>query len=140
MCASGRPDEDGFGVRIFSGPHTDAYLQKADVGHRGYTLVIWRGRHVAEPTELTPDEASSYFSDVLRVTRAIEEHYGPLKMNLALLGNALPHLHTHVIPRYAGDEMPGAPPAFFARDASKHGVRPRDELERDAAALRALLR
>lgn len=50
MCAKGRPDDDGFGVRIQAAKYSDAYLQRADM-QRGYTLVIWRGRHVAEPTE-----------------------------------------------------------------------------------------
>jgi hypothetical protein len=31
---------------------------------RGYTLVIWRGRHVAEPTELTDSEAQGYWLEV----------------------------------------------------------------------------
>ena len=51
MCAKGRPDDDGFGVRIQAAKYSDAYLQRADM-QRGYTVVIWRGRHVAEPTSL----------------------------------------------------------------------------------------
>ena len=56
MCAEGRPDETEYGVRVFAGRRADAYLQRTDV-QRGYTIVVWRGRHVAEPTELTPEEA-----------------------------------------------------------------------------------
>jgi diadenosine tetraphosphate (Ap4A) HIT family hydrolase len=52
MCESERPDADAYGIKIHTGRYTDAYLQRADV-QRGYTLVIWRGRHVNEPTELT---------------------------------------------------------------------------------------
>lgn len=47
MCAEGRPDETAWGARIFSGSVSDAYLQRADI-QRGYTVVVWRGRHVAE--------------------------------------------------------------------------------------------
>jgi diadenosine tetraphosphate (Ap4A) HIT family hydrolase len=36
---------------------------------------------------------------------------GP-KMNYDLLGNSLPHLHTHVLPRYADDPKPGWPFPF----------------------------
>ena len=115
MCAAGRVDDNGFGIRLLEGDHSDAYLQRADVGQIGYTIVIWRGRHVAEPTELSPDEASGYFAEVLRVARAIEQHYRPLKLNLEILGNSLPHLHTHVIPRYEDDGSPGHPASFMRR-------------------------
>jgi diadenosine tetraphosphate (Ap4A) HIT family hydrolase len=61
----------------------------------GYTLVIWRGRHINEPTELSEDEASLYWLDVLTTARALMEYYKPIKMNYETLGNSLPHLHTH---------------------------------------------
>ena len=35
-----------------------------------------------------------------------------MKVNYDILGNSLPHLHTHVIPRYADDPKPGWPFPF----------------------------
>ena len=137
MCADGRPDDSGFGVRVFAGRVSDAYLQRGDPQHPGYTIVIWRGRHVAEPTELTADEASAYFGEVVRVARAIEGHYRPVKLNLSMLGNSLPHLHTHIIPRYADDEAPGRPPVMSA--SGDEARRPEQDIAREAAALRDLL-
>jgi diadenosine tetraphosphate (Ap4A) HIT family hydrolase len=135
MCSQGRPDETEWGIRIFAGEVSDAYLQK--VGYqRGYTVVVWRGRHVAEPTELDPGEAAAYWLEVLRVGRALEQHLGPVKMNYDLLGNSLPHLHTHVLPRYADDPRPGWPFPFPEQDPPPH---PDDQLRADAAALLALL-
>ena len=58
MCAQGRPDETLYGVRVFAGEMADAYLQRAAI-QRGYTVVIWRGRHVAEPTELASTRPAS---------------------------------------------------------------------------------
>jgi diadenosine tetraphosphate (Ap4A) HIT family hydrolase len=135
MCAEGRPDETTFGLRILAGRVADAYLQRTGV-QRGYTIVIWRGRHVAEPTELSPEEAGAYGSEVLAVGRALERHLGPVKLNYELLGNSLPHLHTHVLPRYADDPRPGWPFPFPDEDLPPH---PEEELRADAAALRALL-
>jgi diadenosine tetraphosphate (Ap4A) HIT family hydrolase len=134
MCGDGRPDESAYGIRIRRAAYSDAYLQKHGLV-RGYTIVIWRGRHVAEPTELTPDEANAYWREVLDVAGALERNYAPLKINLEMLGNTLPHLHTHVRPRYKDDPSPFGPlphrldnPAF-----------PEAQLREDAAALQSLL-
>jgi diadenosine tetraphosphate (Ap4A) HIT family hydrolase len=135
MCASGRPDEDEHGIRIHAGEVTDAYLQRAAV-QRGYTIVIWRGRHVAEPTELTDDEAVAFWRELLHVGRGLERVLEPVKLNYDLLGNSLPHLHVHVVPRYADDPRPGWPFPFPEDDP---GVRDEDELRADAEALRAAL-
>ncbi len=135
MCRQGRPDETEWGVRISTGEVSDAYLQKAGI-QRGYSIVVWRGRHVAEPTELSVDEAAAYWLEVLRVGRALEQHLDPVKMNYETLGNSLPHLHTHVLPRYADDPRPGWPFPFPEDEPPPH---PDDELRADAEALRALL-
>jgi diadenosine tetraphosphate (Ap4A) HIT family hydrolase len=108
MCASGRPESDDYGVRIRKSEHTDAYLQRADI-QPGYTLIIWRGRHVTEPTELSDAAAHAYWNDVLTVARALMTRYKPLKMNYETLGNSIPHLHTHLIPRFAADPAPARP-------------------------------
>lgn len=136
MCAQGRPDETEFGARIFAGELSDAYLQKADV-QRGYTIVVWRGRHVAEPTELTAAEASAYWLEVVKVGHALEEHLQPVKMNYDLLGNSLPHRHTHVLPRYADDPRPGWPFPFPDGDPGQIDEEP---FRRDVEELRVLLR
>ena len=130
-----RPEETEYGVRVFAGRHADAYLQRADV-QRGYTLVVWRGRHVAEPTELTPEEAGSYWQELLTGARALEEHYRPAKTNYQILGNAVPHLHAHVLPRYEDDPAPGRPLPW---PESRLQPIPAALLEADVAALRARL-
>ena len=123
MCAQGRPEETEYGVRILAGEVSDAYLQKAGV-QRGYSIVIWRGRHVAEPTELDPEEAAAYWRELLRVGRALEERFEPVKLNYELLGNSLPHLHTHVMPRYDGRPEAGlAVPASRGRARAASGGR-----------------
>lgn len=139
MCAEGRPDDNGFGLRVFTGRYSDAYLQRKDVGQAGYTIAIWRGRHVADPTELSNDEASTYFAEVLRVARAVERHYRPIKMNLEMLGNSLPHLHTHIVPRHHGDGAPGVPAAFMRRDPAADPDIPEERFLGDVRTLRALL-
>jgi len=135
MFSQGRPDEDEHGIRIHAGRHSDAYLQRAS-RQLGCTVVMWRGRHVAEPTELSETEASGYWLEVLRVAAALQGQYQPVKMNYQTLGNAVPHLHTHLVPRFAHDPAPGRPLPF------PEGERPyllEDTLRRDAVALRSLV-
>ena len=134
MCAKGGPEETGFGVRFLAGRVSNAYLQRAAI-QPGYTIVIWSGRHVAEPTALSEADAAAYGADVLDAGRAIEAHFQPVKMNYQTLGNSLPHLHTHIIPRYADDPSPGFPFPFPDEDP---GRIPENELKTAVAALRDL--
>lgn len=135
MCAEDRPDETPHGVRFFAGEVADAYLARSSI-QRGLSIVAWRGRHVAEPTELTDDEAIRYWRELLHVGRAIEEALQPVKVNYNLLGNSLPHLHTHVVPRYADDPKPGWPFPFPEDDPPDW---PQDVLLADVDALRGCL-
>ena len=133
MCAQGRPDETEHGARFFAGEVADAYLQKANI-QRGYSVVIWRGRHVAEPTELSAEEAAQYWLELLEAGRRIEQALQPVKLNYDILGNSLPHLHTHVIPRYADDPKPGWP---FPFPDDEPGRIEEGQFRRDLEALRA---
>ena len=106
------------GVRYFAGDVADAYLVRADI-QRGLSIVVWRGRHVVEPTELSDEEAAAYGREVLAVGRALETTFSAVKMNYNLLGNWVPHLHTHIVPRYADDPRPGWPFPFPSRTRSR---------------------
>jgi diadenosine tetraphosphate (Ap4A) HIT family hydrolase len=59
-----------------------------------------------------------------------------VKLNYDLLGNSLPHLHTHVIPRYADDPRPGWPFPFPEEEPPRHNEA---DFRADVEALRALL-
>jgi diadenosine tetraphosphate (Ap4A) HIT family hydrolase len=135
MCEEGRPEESQFGVRFFEGRRSDGYLQK-EAMQRGWAVIVWRGSHVAEATELSDEDATGYWKEVLSAARAVETHFRPLKLNLMQLGNSLPHLHTHVIPRYDEDENPGGPFLFPSGDG---GTWPEEQLRADVAALRAFI-
>ena len=134
-CAEGRPDELPMGIRFFAGDVADAYLVRADI-QRGLSIVVWRGRHVVEPTELSDEEAAAYGREVLAVGRALEGTFSAVKLNYNVLGNSLPHLHTHIVPRYADDPRPGWPFPFSEPDP---GPMPEERVARDVAALRAAL-
>lgn len=113
FCHGMGQERNEYGARIFQGQYIDAYLQSAVV-QTGYTLSIWKGRHIVEPIELTDEEAAGYWLETLRVARAVIAIYQPLKLNYETLGNTSPHLHTHLLPRYTEDPRPGQPFPFTA--------------------------
>ncbi len=68
----------------------------------GFCRVIWKA-HVREMTDLAPDDRMHLMNRVFAVEAALRGLLAPLKMNLASLGNQVPHVHWHVIPRFADD-------------------------------------
>ncbi len=68
----------------------------------GFLRVILNA-HVKEMTDLPVADQASLMRVVLAAEAALREVMAPDKVNLASLGNVVPHLHWHVIPRYADD-------------------------------------
>lgn len=108
MCASAGAAETPHGVRVFEGRWCDANLSRYPM-RPGYTVVIWKGRHVAEPGELSAEEALGFWGEVARVADALAAEYKPAKMNWLHLGNGVPHLHVHLVPRPFEDPRAGGP-------------------------------
>ncbi|MDO4878726.1 MAG: HIT family protein [Neisseria sp.] len=73
-----------------------------------FCRVIWQG-HVAEMTDLPPAEREELMQTVYRVESAMRQVFNPAKINLASLGNVVPHLHWHVIARFTDDANFPAP-------------------------------
>src|SRR5660397_39569 len=66
----------------------------------GFCRVIWN-EHVREMTDLVPTDRAELMRTVCKVEAIVREVMQPEKINLASLGNVVPHLHWHIIPRYA---------------------------------------
>lgn len=112
LCGRSDIDEDEWGIRVFSGESVDGFAWKTGV-IAGYVVAVWRGEHVAEPTQLASDQAAAYWREVTRIARAVEICFEPAKMNYVTLGNNVPHLHTHIVPRpWTGDPGPNRAPDF----------------------------
>ena len=58
MCADGRPEADLLGRADPRGLGVGRVPASARISSARYTIVIWRGRHAAEPTQLTDEEAA----------------------------------------------------------------------------------
>lgn len=109
MC----PDESGRDV-VATLPSGRVHLQN-DADYAGYCILVFR-RHAVEVHDLTAEERRQWIEDIAVVGRAITEVCGPAKLNVSMLGNMVPHLHCHIIPRYREDPEWGHPPVFRTPD------------------------
>lgn len=79
-----------------------------DPEHTGLCRVILTA-HVREMTDLAPHQRSRVMMVVFELEQALKELLQPDKINLASLGNMVPHVHWHVIPRFIADpHFPGS--------------------------------
>lgn len=90
--------------RIAELPLTVAYLH-ADQFFPGWTVLVLR-RHATELFQLSPETRGELVEEVSAVALALDRAFRPVKVNYGLLGNQLPHIHWHVVPRLYGDPAP----------------------------------
>jgi diadenosine tetraphosphate (Ap4A) HIT family hydrolase len=110
-------------------------VSAADVDYPAFLRVIWQA-HVREMSDLDPASQQHLLRVVLAVERVLRAELAPDKINLASLGNQVPHLHWHVIPRFADDaHFPDPVWAVRRRAGVPHGV----EEQRLVDGLRAAL-
>lgn len=88
-----------------------------DPDYPGFCRVVLE-RHVKEMTDLAPAERNRLMDAVFATEAALRELLSPRKVNLASLGNAVPHLHWHVVPRHGDDR-------HFPRPIWAEPLRPR---------------
>jgi diadenosine tetraphosphate (Ap4A) HIT family hydrolase len=79
-----------------------------DANYPGFARVIWKD-HVREVSDLADEDRLLLNDAVYKLELAVRDVMQPLKVNVASLGNVVPHLHWHVIPRYADDAHFPAP-------------------------------
>lgn len=72
----------------------------------GWCVLVLK-RHATELYQLAPEEGAALIEAVSRAARVLAATYGARKMNYAVLGNLIPHVHWHLTPRLPGDPAPG---------------------------------
>ncbi len=133
------------------GPDHLASLDECEIvlgenqGCRGWCVAILRD-HAEHMDDLSPQRQSRVWGDVARVARAIRRVFpaageggGPVRLNYECLGNVVPHIHWHIVPRHAGE--PDLRSAVWLRspEALRGSLTP-DERRQLAAGLREALR
>lgn len=103
-----------------------------DADYPGFCRVIWQ-EHVSEMSDLSVSEQRHLYSVVNAVESALRTLLRPDKINLASLGNQVPHLHWHVIPRWRDDRhFPQPVWAAPLRDSAPTRAAPSDAALHDA--------
>lgn len=73
-----------------------------DPHYPGFCRVVWAA-HVREMSDLDAAQRNYLMAVVIAVEGVVRQLFAPDKINLASFGNMVPHLHWHVIPRWADD-------------------------------------
>ena len=100
MCSRWLDDSD---LRIIELTHSYVVLNR-DQFFPGYTLLLTK-QHVTELFHLERVMRAELMDEVSRVAEALYEVFRPTKINYELLGNMVPHMHWHLVPRYASEPL-----------------------------------
>ena len=99
---------EGTGGRLVAETAKFRVIHAEEVGFPAFYRVVWTD-HAREFSDLSPEDRVLCMDAVAAVEECLREHLAPTKINLAALGNAVPHLHWHVIARFDGDShFPGS--------------------------------
>ena len=104
-------------------------IRADEAGFPAFYRIVWNA-HVAEFSDLSAAQRQHCMEAVALVEQVLRQQLQPTKINLATLGNVVPHLHWHIIARYDWDSHFPAPVWASAQ-------RPRDSA-REAAVVAQL--
>jgi diadenosine tetraphosphate (Ap4A) HIT family hydrolase len=100
MCTRWQEEPE---LRIAEFAHSYAVLNR-DQFFPGYSLLFTRS-HVTELFHLDPAVRAALMEEVSQLAAALYRAFAPAKMNYELLGNMVPHIHWHLVPRHTGDAL-----------------------------------
>ena len=89
------------GLPVFAGAKFRV-IRAQEPGFPAFYRLVWN-EHLPEFTDLAALERELCMTAVAEVERLMRTHLNPDKINLAALGNAVPHLHWHIIARFTWD-------------------------------------
>lgn len=132
LCVAVETKENDFSFLVACLETSNLRLVKNQFA-RGYCVLLFR-EHACELHELSTEKQAAVMRELSRAGVAIARIFKPDKMNYQLLGNQVPHLYWHIVPRYWGDPAPGRP--LDALTSGRHLLKP-DEYRKIIDELRA---
>lgn len=73
-------------------------------------MIVSLNDHVEHLDEADPDLLAAFIGDIQRASLVLRKIGDVDRVNVAMLGNKVPHLHAHVIPRRITDDNHGVSP------------------------------
>lgn len=98
---------DYYEIKICNLKCSTVYLFR-DQKHKGRCVVAFKD-HRDELYELSPNELTQFMSEVAMVASAISELFCPDKINYAVYGDLMSHVHFHIVPKYKDGLQWGKP-------------------------------
>ena len=89
---------DRFGIKICDLNVSKLVLFK-EQSHLGRCVVAYKD-HISEIVDISEEERTAFFNDVVRVSNAIHKAFNPDKVNYGAYGDTGCHLHMHLVPKY----------------------------------------
>jgi len=89
------------GVLVFQAPQW-RLIRAEDAQFPAFYRLVWQS-HVGEFSDLSDDEAWRCMQVLRAAEQVLRERLLPTKINIASLGNVVPHLHWHLIARFDWD-------------------------------------
>jgi diadenosine tetraphosphate (Ap4A) HIT family hydrolase len=89
-------------------PHSVAFVLP-DQTYRGRT-VVWLKEHFDDPVDLPTGLRNALMNEVMFVAEALRRVLRPNRLNYTCFGNAVPHVHWHIVPRFKDDPDWGKAP------------------------------
>nr|WP_236589514.1 HIT family protein [Ramlibacter aurantiacus] len=98
----------GDGGRVVLRTASWRLIHAGEAAWPGFYRLVWN-THVAELSDLRAVDRAACLDAVCAIESAMRRHLSPTKMNLASLGNQVPHLHWHLVARFDWDTHFPAP-------------------------------
>ncbi len=131
MCSRWDADSD---LRIIELPHSYVIFNR-DQYFPGYTLLFVK-EHATELFHLDLNVRTALMEELSFVAQALYATYRPDKINYELLGNMVPHIHWHIVPRFSTDSL--WPRPIWAESHEELHLSP-DEYRQRIEAIRSAL-
>ena len=100
---------------------------------------MFDSRHATRIDELSSDEWAKMANDIRVAELALIEAFQPDHINIASLGQVVPHVHWHIVPRYVDDPRWGGPIWAATHDEMQKIYLGEEEYDEMAESIRSAL-
>lgn len=87
---------------------TTLFLERIQT-YRGHCVLVFDPRHATRIDELSAAEWAGMSADIRLAELVLQAVFRPDHINIASIGQVVPHLHWHIVPRYTDDPRWGGP-------------------------------